>query len=117
MFDRFGKASVTILRLIANTGERFLIARGRHALVSSQALAHVVNVLVRNGHIDAEVDRYARFIFHRFPAQLRNGALEHLRVKIEAQRVHVARLLAAEQIAGAAQFEIQRSNAKAGAQV
>src|SRR6185369_1505879 len=117
LFDRLRKPTVTILRLITNAEERFFISRGRNAFISSQALTHVVNVFIGYGHVDTEVDRYTGFIFDSLTAQLRDSTLEHLRVKVEAKRVHVARLLSSEKIAGAPQFEIQRGYAKSRPQV
>jgi hypothetical protein len=69
-------------------------------------LAHVADVFIRNGDIDTEIYRDARFIFNRFTAQLGDGTFKHLSVKIETKRIHMARLLSAEKISCPPQFEI-----------
>src|SRR5207247_2385959 len=45
------------------------------------------------------------------------GALEHLRVKIKTERVHVARLLAAEKISRAPQLQIQGRDSEARSEI
>ena len=49
--------------------------------------------------------------------QLAHGALQHGGVQLEAYRFDVAALLAAQQIARAAQFQIERGNLEACAQI
>ena len=107
VFNGFRDAAVAIFRLGPNRRQGLFIARGRNALVSPQALSHVADIRFGNRDIDGEIDRDAGFVFDLFAAQLRNRALEHLRVKIKSERVHVSGLLPAEQIARASQFQIQ----------
>src|SRR4029434_8865586 len=72
---------------------------------------------VRDARVYAEVQLRARLLHDLFASQLLDGAFEHLRVQVEADGVDVARLLAAEQIARAAQFQVERGYAEARAQV
>ena len=51
------------------------------------------------------------------PRQLLDGLGEHLAVQLEADRRHVARLLVAEQVAGAAQLEVAHRDAVARAEL
>ena len=48
---------------------------------------------------------------------LADGAIEHLGVELEADRFDVSALLAAQQVAGAPQFEIKSRDLEARAQV
>ena len=48
---------------------------------------------------------------------LAHGLFEHRRVHLEADGLDVAGLLAAEHVAGAAQFEVERGDLEAGAEV
>ena len=52
-----------------------------------------------------------------FALQLAHGALQHRGVELEADGFDVAALLAAQQVAGAAQFQIERGDFEARAQV
>ena len=49
--------------------------------------------------------------------QLAHGLFQQAHVRVEADRVDVPVLLAAQQIAGAAQLQIERGDLEAGAQV
>src|SRR5229473_6863450 len=109
--------AIAVCGLSSDSREGLVIARRRNAFVSPQALAHVGNIAFRNRDIDSEVDRHAGFVFDLLAAQFCDSALEHLRVKIKTERVHVARLLAAEKISRAAQLQIQSGNSEAGAKI
>ena len=50
------------------------------------------------------------------PFQLGDGAFQHLAVQVEADGLDVAVLLAAEHVAGAAEFEVERGDAEARAE-
>ena len=116
VFDGFRDAAVAIFRLGPNRGQSLFIARGRNALVSPQALSHVADIRFGNRDIDGEIDGDAGFVFDLFAAELRNRALEHLRVEIESERVHVTGLLPAQQIARTPQFQIQSRDPKSSSQ-
>src|SRR5207245_6562698 len=74
-------------------------------------------VLVGVRDIAPEIDRVSGFVFALLAAQVSDGAFEHLRVKIETQRVHVPGLLSAQHVAGASQFQIKSGDAKPRAQL
>ena len=82
-----------------------------------QPLSHVGDVLLGNRDIHAEIQRDAGLVFNFFAAELGNRALEHLRVKVETERLHVTRLLAAEKIPRAAQFKVEGRDTKTGSQI
>ena len=97
--DREGQTPVAILGLAPDLLQRLVVARRGDALVSPKALAHVGDVLFGDGNVNAEVDRDRGLVLDLLAAKLRDGALKHLRVKIEAEGIHVPRLLAAEEVA------------------
>src|SRR5262249_38329445 len=99
--DRCRNAPVTVLRLSPNGSQcRFVTCR-RNSFVRPQPLSHIGDVILGNGNIDAKVERYTGLILNLFTLKLSDSPLEHLRVKIEAQRLHVAGLLPPEQVARA----------------
>ena len=71
----------------------------------------------RDPHLHAQVEGGARGLAGRLPAQLQDRLLEQLHVEVEPDRLDVAALLAAEQVAGAAQLEVEGGDAEAGAEV
>ncbi len=70
---------------------------------------------MRNANVEAEAEGSAKFRGGFFALELRNSPLQHLTIQIEADGFDVAVLLAAEHVAGAAQFEVERGDAEAGA--
>ena len=64
-----------------------------------------------------QVDGRAHVVFDLLALQLADGLLEQLHVHLEADRVDLAALLAAEQVAGAANLEIERGDAEPAAEV
>ena len=56
-------------------------------------------------------------VARRLAAQLGDRLLEHLRVQVEADRGDGARLLRAEQVAGAADLQVVRGDREAGAEL
>ena len=58
-----------------------------------------------------------RALFAAFALHFLHGRFEHRRVELEADGFDVAALLAAEHVACAAQFEIERGDFEAGAEV
>ena len=67
--------------------------------------------------VDAQVDRRAQVVFEVLALELADGLLEQLHVHLEADGIDVTALLAAEQIAGAADLEVERRHAEAAAEV
>ena len=90
---------------------------GGDALVGAQAQIFAGDVFLRDAHIEAEIEGGAQFGSDVFAFQLGDRALQHLAVKVEADGFDVAVLLAAEHVAGAAEFEIERGDVEAGAEI
>ncbi len=88
----------------------------RHAAVDGQALVHVGDVGLVDPQVDAQVDRRADVVLDLLALQLLDRLLEELHVHVEADGFDVAALLAAEEVAGAADLEVQRRDAEAAAQ-
>ena len=64
-----------------------------------------------------QVDRRAHIVFEIFALELADGFFEQLHVHLEADGVDVTALLAAEEVAGAANLEVERGHAEAAAQI
>src|SRR5262249_27726900 len=88
-----------------------------HPPVDRQPLVHVRDVALVDAEIDPQVHGGSTIVLDVLALQLADGLLEQLRVHIEANRLDVPPLLAAEKIAGAADLEIQRRDTEAAAKV
>src|SRR4029077_19118020 len=104
-----------IRELLAHVELFFVGGGGGDALVGAQTEIFAGDVVVRDAHVGAEAERGAKFGRGFLAFQFRNGALEHLTVEVEADTFDVAVLLTAKHVASAAQYEIERGNAKTGA--
>ena len=87
-----------------------LRADGRHAAVQIHALLAGGNVALRNVRRHIEVRRAFRLLERLFPALLEYCVFEQFEIHIVADRQHVPRLLRAQQIARAANFEVAHRN-------
>src|SRR5581483_10999376 len=83
----------------------------------AQALVLFRNVVARDADVEPEVELGFGLLGFDFALELAHGALEHRSVELKADGINVAALLAAEQVAGAAQFEVEGGNLESGAQV
>ena len=94
-----------------------LVARRRQAPVELEALADVGHVVVGDeaGRVAGELGIV--LLVDRLALELGDRLLEHGRVGLEADGGDGARLLGAEQIAGAADLEIVRGDLEAGAEL
>ncbi len=90
---------------------------GRNALVHPQPLARVRDVRLRDPDVEVEVDAGRDLLLGFLAAQFLHRVLEQLAVEIEPDRVDVPVLLAAEQVAGAADLQIECGDPESGAQV
>ena len=115
--DGGGHRSVAVHQLGFEIGAGFDGREARDALVHAQPLPLVRDVIVRDLDVEAQVKRGADFRLGRGALQFLRGLLEHSQVKVDADGVQVAGLLRAQQVPRAAQFEVQRRQAKARAQV
>ena len=67
--------------------------------------------------VDAQVHGRADVVFELLALELAHGLLEQLHVHLEADGVDLPALLAAEQVAGAANLEVERRDAEAAAEI
>jgi len=88
----------------------------RNTLVGAQTKIFGRDIFLRDAQVEAEIERGAKVGRGFFTFEFADGALEHLRVHIEADRFDVAVLLAAEEISSAAEFEVESGDSKAGAE-
>src|SRR5439155_26767887 len=70
-----------------------------------------------DAQVDAQIDGRAHLVLELLALQLLDRLLEQLHVPLEAERIDVAALLAAEEISGAADFEIERRDAETAAEI
>ena len=117
VFDRAGNAAVTILDLGVDLHQSLFGFGRRNSFVCPQPLAGLGNVIFRDRNIDAEIDRNARLVGDLVAANLGDRPLEHLCIEIKAESVEMARLLAAEDVAGTAKFEIESRETKSGSEI
>ena len=95
----------------------FLVGgNGGDALVGAEAQIFAGNVVFGDANVEAEAEGGAEFGGGLFALEFGDGALEHLAVEVEADGFDVAVLLAAEHVAGAAEFEVESGDAEAGAE-
>src|SRR6185437_772284 len=111
------RLAVAILQLVADISKHCLGACACNALIHAQPLVLFADVALVNAQRDAEVDRNLHSLIAAFAIELADSLFKHLGVELEADGLDVARLLAAKHVAGAAQFEIERGNLEACAEV
>src|SRR5207245_5046614 len=105
--DRVGQRAVAVGGFLEHTVELgFLPGRGDLA-VENQTLIHVGDVRLVDAQVDAEVDGRARVVFDLFAFELAHRLFQQLHVHLEADGVDLPALFAAQQVPGAADFEIQ----------
>src|SRR5260370_1768155 len=86
------------------------------AFVGAQAKIFAGNVVLRDAHVKTQAEGGAEIGGDFLALQFGDGALQHLAIHVEADRFDVAVLLAAEHVAGAAKFEVERRDAESCAQ-
>jgi hypothetical protein len=95
---------------------RYTIYR-RDAPVDGEALIHVGDVRLVEPEVHLQVDDGAHIVFEILALQLADRLLQELHVHLEADGIDVAALLAAEQVAGAANLEIEGGHAESAAEI
>ena len=115
--DRRRQRAVAVANLADDAIELAVRPRRRNAAIDGQPLVHVGDVLVVDLQIDAQVNRRADIVLDLLALQLAHGFFEQLRIHLEADGLHVAALFAAEQIAGAADFEVERGDTESAAEI
>src|SRR5215469_473308 len=88
-----------------------------HALVHSQTLVFLRNVIGRNANIEAEIELGRDLLLRHFALHLTHGAVEHLGVEFESHRLDVPALLAPQQVARTTQLQVESGDLEACAQV
>ena len=88
-----------------------------YALVHLQALIFFGDVVRVDADVQAQVELRFGLVGSGFALHFADGAFEHLRVELEADGFDVSALLAAEEISGAAKFEIEGGDFESGAEV
>src|SRR5262245_52394790 len=116
--DGGGRAAVAVLQLGQQLGERRVPARLTQAAQDLHALVAGADVLARQerGQTEADVD-LLRLGRRRLAALLRDRLREQAAVEVVPDRRDVARLLLAEQVAGAADLQVADRDVEAGAEV
>src|SRR6185436_19418731 len=97
--------------------DTFTRGRAGQPAVDRQSLVHVRHVVFSDSEIEPEVDGCPPLVFEILALELANRLLEQLRVHVEADGLDVSALLATEQVAGAADLEIERGDAEAATEV
>src|SRR5688572_8293261 len=77
----------------------------------------ISDIVIRNKSGDVEPENGIWFFLHDVTFQALDGLLYHLHVQIKSDRRNMARLLFSEEVAGASDFHVRRSDAEAGAQL
>ena len=111
------RRAVAIAQLVQQRVDFVERPRAGHPPVRRQPLVHVRDVVVVDPQIQPQVHGRAAFVFEVFALQLADRVFEQLDVHVEANGFDVAALLAAEQIAGAANLEVERGDAEAAAEI
>src|SRR5260221_610389 len=88
----------------------------RSAMTVSRSSRHQSST-GREVRVDGQFDLHVAELLGLLALELRNGLADETHVEVEADRGDVAGLLAAEQVAGAADLEILHRDLHAGAQV
>src|SRR3989304_2925663 len=97
---------------------RFLTERGSgtsaaNLFVHAQALVLFRDIGRRDTDVEAQIDCRGELRPGGLAAQLTHGAFEHLAIKFQPNGIHMAVLLPAEQVPGAAQLHVEGRHAKA----
>ena len=102
------------MELLLGAGAFFGSVQRAEDLVHPEALALLGDVIGWNAHVESEVDGGGDLGTGFLAAQLLHGALEHLAVELEADRIDVTVLFPSQKIAGPAQLHVEGGNAEPG---
>src|SRR5260370_28806538 len=115
--DRWRRRSVTIFKFCGDIAQLTIRFHAGDALVHPQALIFFGNVLGGNTNVESEVELRLGFVGRDFAFHFADGALQHLGIQFEADGFDMTALLAAQQVAGAAEFEVERGNLESGSEI
>ena len=109
--------AVAVTQLVEYVRQVRLGTSGGDPAIHHQPLVHVRNVQLVDLQIEVQVDRRAHLVLDLLPLQLPHGLFEQLHIEVEPDRLDVPALFPSEQVAGAADFEVERRNPETAAQV
>ena len=114
--DGGGRRAEAVFEFFADVGLFVVGGDGGDALVGAKAEIFTGDVVFGDADVGAEAERGAEVGSGLLAFEFGDGAFEHLAVEVEADGFDVAVLLAAEHVAGAAEFEVESGDAEAGAE-
>src|SRR3954451_7002490 len=120
VLERVGDRAEAVLELLAQSAELGDFAGARDAPVDVDLRLLVGDVVGRHVGVDVDVEAHGlRLVMSREALALArpDRLVEHAHVQLEAERRDVARLLVAEQGAGAADLEVPHRDLEAGAEL
>src|SRR3954468_15376023 len=120
VLERVGDRAEAVLELLAQSAELGDFAGARDAPVDVDLRLLVGDVVGRHVGVDVDVEAHGlRLVISREALALArpDRLVEHAHVQLEAERRNVARLLVAEQVAGAADLEVPHRDLEAGAEL
>ena len=104
--DSLGDCAVTILQFLFGTVAGGGVGGVGDLPVGAQTLIFVGDIVGRNANFQGKVDAGMDFRRDLLTLQLAHGFIQQTDVRVEAHGIDVAVLLAAQQVAGAAQFQV-----------
>ena len=114
--DGQGQLAEAVFEIPVQAVDFRLVARGRNLLVDPQPRQFLIDEVRRDFQIDFQIDGGFDLRQHFTGPQLFDRPFEQLAIQIEADRLDVSMLLAAQQVARAAQLQIERRDPEPGAQ-
>ena len=111
-----GASPIPILYFAMKQGKITDLGAGRESFVTREALVGIGDIFIRNKGGDVEPEDGVRLFFHHLALEALDGLFHHLHVQIESDGRDMPRLLFPEEVAGASDFHIRRSDAETGAQ-
>ena len=115
--DSFRVGPVAVDEFVEDLLEFVLVRRCRELPVGLEPQPLVVDVLGGQVGVDGQLDAHLRLRFGVLPAEVRDSLPDEADVEVEADPFDVARLLTAEQVAGAADLEVLHRHLHAGAEL
>ncbi len=112
-----GQRAIAVFHLRAHFVNRRFARRAGNLLVEPQPLVLFRHIALVDAQRNAQIELRGRPLFAALALQLLHRGFQHRRVKLEANRLDVPALLAAQHVARAAQLQIERRNLESRAQV
>ncbi len=117
VFHRLGIRAEAVAHLPAEEVEFLRVGGRRDPLVHPQPLAGIGDVDFRDADVEVEVDGGGDLLLRPFPAQFLHRPLQELAIEIEAHGLDMPMLFPPQQVAGAADFQVERGDAEPRPQV